>query len=91
MVSVVRYGIGAISAKIREEAEVNLKKLRPESVLKGSLLLAAFVSFVISVSLYFGAGAEIPKRLNGIYVGIWVPSILSLGSFILAGTKRPRD
>ncbi len=67
---------------------MNLKKLRPETVLKAALLLAAFVSFLISVILYFRAGDNVSKRLNGIYVGIWVPSILSLGAFILAGTKR---
>jgi hypothetical protein len=26
--------------------------------------------------------------LNGIYVGIWVPSILGLGAFMLAGRKN---
>jgi hypothetical protein len=27
-------------------------------------------------------------RLNGIYVGIWVPSILALGALILTGSRR---
>lgn len=67
---------------------MNLRKLRPETVLKIALLLAALVSFTISVTLYFQAGDDVLKRLNGIYVGIWVPSILSLGAFILSGTKR---
>ena len=67
---------------------MNFRKLRPETVLKIALLLAAFVSFAISVTLYFQAGDDVLKRLNGIYVGIWVPSILSLGAFILSGTKR---
>jgi len=42
------------------------------------LLLAAGISFVLSVSLWF-AGNE----LQGIFVGLWVPSILALGSIVL--------
>ena len=42
------------------------------------LLLAAGVSFVLSVSLWF-TGHE----LQGIFVGLWVPSILGLGSIVL--------
>ncbi len=40
---------------------------------------ASFVSFLLSVGLWF-AGHE----LQGIFVGIWVPSILSLGALLLA-------
>jgi hypothetical protein len=59
--------------------------MKPEKVLKGSLLLAAFASFVLSVTLYFSADAgDMEAKLNGIYVGIWVPSILALGAFVLA-------
>lgn len=54
-----------------------------EGVARGLVLLAAFLSFILSVSLWF-AGNE-PE---GIFVGIWVPSILSLGATILP--KRPR-
>ena len=42
------------------------------------LLLAAGISFVLSVSLWF-AGNE----LQGIFVGLWVPSILALGAIVL--------
>lgn len=42
-------------------------------------LLAAFLSFVMSVSLYFLSD----NKLDGIFVGIWVPSILSLGALLL--------
>jgi len=42
------------------------------------LFLAAAVSFVLSVSLWF-AGNE----LQGIFVGLWVPSILALGAIVL--------
>lgn len=42
-----------------------------------ALLLAAFVSFVFSVSLWFSG-----YRDEGVFVGIWVPSILALGIYI---------
>lgn len=41
------------------------------------ILAAAFISFVFSVSLYFFSDEK-----QGIFVGLWVPSILSLGAFI---------
>lgn len=48
------------------------------TIARGLILLAAFASFVLSVSLWF-AGDE----MEGIYVGIWVPSIISLGAFLM--------
>ena len=62
--------------------------MNPERILKGTFLLAAFASFVLSVTLYFQAGSDIESRLNGIFVGIWVPSILALGAFVIA-SRRP--
>lgn len=63
--------------------------MKPDLVLKITLLVAAFASFVLSVTLYFQAEeGDLSGRLNGIYVGIWVPSILALGAFILAGNRR---
>jgi hypothetical protein len=47
------------------------------------ILLAAAISFVLSVTLWFGG-----HELQGIFVGLWVPSILSLGSVVL-GRERP--
>lgn len=44
----------------------------------------------MSVSLYFAAGDDVLGRLNGIYVGIWVPSILSLATLILAGKSKEK-
>ena len=59
--------------------------MNPEKILKLSIMLAALASFVLSVSIYFSADdGDVGARLNGIYVGIWVPSILALGAFILA-------
>lgn len=64
--------------------------MTPERILKSTLLLAAFASFVLSIVVYFQAGDDTNARLNGIYIGIWVPSILALGSFILAHGKQPK-
>lgn len=47
------------------------------------LLLAALVSFVLSVSLWFSS-----HELQGIFVGLWVPSILALGSIVLPRGER---
>lgn len=40
-------------------------------------ITAAFLSFVLSVSIWF----FFENELQAIYVGIWVPSILSLGRY----------
>ena len=50
------------------------------------ILGAAFVSFLFSVSLWFGAfGNE--NRDAGIFVGLWVPSILALGLFFRTAVR----
>jgi hypothetical protein len=46
-------------------------------------VLAAGLSFLMSVYLYFTGSHE-----QGIFVGIWVPSILSAGALLLAGESR---
>lgn len=43
-----------------------------------AILIAAFAAFVLSVSLWFSGSRE-----EGIFVGIWVPSILSFGGVAL--------
>ena len=59
--------------------------LKPENILKSFVILAAFASFLFSVSLFFQSPeADVVGRLNGIYVGLWVPSILALGALLLA-------
>jgi hypothetical protein len=55
----------------------------PEVRAKLLVLLAAFISFVISVVLWFGG-----QRDQGIFVGLWVPSILSLGAVVLPRSER---
>ena len=46
-------------------------------------LAAAGFSFLLSVSLWFLGNKE-----QGIFVGLWVPSILALGALMLAGKGR---
>lgn len=60
--------------------------MTPKKILQATTLLAAGASLAMSVFLYFD-GEEITDRLNGIYVGVWVPSILALGTFLLAGQR----
>ena len=49
-------------------------------------LLAGFLSFLLSVWLYFGAD----ETTAGLFVGLWVPSILSLGILLhLPTADRP--
>ena len=58
-------------------------RLAPEVGARALILLAAFVSFVLSVVLWFGGDKQ-----QGIFVGLWVPSILSLGGIVLRRGER---
>jgi hypothetical protein len=55
----------------------------PEVGARLLVLFAALVSFVISVVLWFGGHHQ-----QGIFVGLWVPSILSLGAVVLPRSAR---
>ena len=59
----------------------------PKKILQATTLLAAAASLAMSVYLYF-SGDEVTDKLNGIYVGVWVPSILALGAFLVAGERE---
>lgn len=51
-----------------------------------SFLLAAALSFFLSIYLWFGGSKD-----QGLFVGIWVPSIISLGIYgrlIFGGPKQ---
>lgn len=58
---------------------VDKKRIR---IAKALFLSAAFLSFVLSVVLWFNGDRE-----QGIFVGIWVPSICSTGALLLAGGR----
>lgn len=60
------------------DAPRDAARARQLTIARGLILLAAFASFVLSVSLWF-SGSE----LEGVFVGIWVPSIISLGAFLM--------
>jgi len=56
----------------------------PQRQLGRTLFLAgAFISFALSVTLWFT-----DHRTEGIFVGIWVPSILALGAFWFLTLER---
>ncbi|MEO7271978.1 MAG: hypothetical protein ABI211_08225 [Vicinamibacterales bacterium] len=45
------------------------------------ILGAAFISFLFSVSLWFGVVGA-PDKDAGMFVGLWVPSILTTGLYV---------
>jgi hypothetical protein len=49
------------------------------------ILLAALLSFFLSVGLFF-----LDNKTYGIFVGLWVPSILSLGAVVLPPREKQR-
>jgi hypothetical protein len=46
---------------------------------KAIFFIAAMLSFLLSIYIYFVIG----DQQNGIYVGLWVPSILSAGTLLV--------
>jgi hypothetical protein len=54
------------------------------------VLAAAFISFLFSISLWFGFGIPVNKEA-GIFVGLWVPSILATGIFVQQAIRVRRD
>lgn len=58
-----------------------LMKRLPSSIkVKAPFLVAGFLSFLFSVWLYFVQD----EQMAGIFVGLWVPSIHSLGTLMVA-------
>lgn len=51
------------------------------------ILGAAFISFLFSIALWFGVFGPNQKDA-GIFVGLWVPSILALGLFFVLRSER---
>ena len=47
---------------------------------KAFILLASFLSMLFSIFLFYSGETE-----RGIFVGLWVPSILSAGALLFAG------
>jgi hypothetical protein len=61
-----------------------LKRLPPDIKIRLPFLVAGFMSFLFSVYLYFALGEE----NAGIFVGLWVPSIHSLGTLIITQARN---
>lgn len=54
------------------------------------ILAAACLSFLFSVSLWFGIGITASKE-SGLFVGLWVPSILSAGNYFRQAARAKRN
>lgn len=54
--------------------------MKKQRLAKLGFIFAAGVSFVFSVSLWFTGMKD-----EGVFVGLWVPSILSFGGLVLGG------
>ena len=61
------------------QKEFAVNKRRTGKIL---FMLAAAVSFVLSVSLWFAGDRE-----RGQFVGLWVPSILALGALMMSDSR----
>ena len=66
-----------------EQAGSEISPVPVVSKPKALFMAAAFLSFLMSVYLFFTGDHE-----RGIFVGIWVPSILSLGTLLLGSESR---
>nr|MBU6203505.1 hypothetical protein [Acidobacteriota bacterium] len=62
--------------------------MKPTQILQITTLLAAAGSLAMSVWLFFANDGSVDDKLNGIFVGTWVPSILALGAFLVASQRR---
>jgi len=59
---------------------MELKMLKNVQIPKIGILIASGLSFLVSTFLWFSGDKE-----AGLYVGIWVPSILAFGALMEAG------
>jgi hypothetical protein len=73
-----------LSFTSRSDAEP-VRRVTPVSRVRRArslILAAAGLSFVFSVLLWF-----LVDRQQGLFVGLWVPSILSFGALMLSGAE----
>jgi len=81
---VARFGCVHPFTRIRGYCQ----SMKPVTILRVTILVAAFASFVFSVWLYFANDSAVDDKLNGIFVGIWVPSILAFGLFLVQALPK---
>lgn len=67
---------------VAKESKSRLASLSPFHRTKLIFMTAAFISFVLSVFLWFFVDREM-----GLFVGLWVPAIHSLGTLVLVGER----
>jgi hypothetical protein len=73
-----------MSQAISGARERSIRSLSDFHRTKLVFLAAAFVSFLLSVTLWFFVDREV-----GLFVGLWVPAIHSLGALVLTGERTP--
>ena len=78
---------GAVNGQPRNAVDAGPRAVSPSRLRasKALFLAAAGVSFLLSVSLWFLGSKE-----QGLFVGLWVPSILSLGGLLLSNPGGAR-
>ena len=54
--------------------------MKRENLVKALIFLGAGISLVLSIYLWFNG-----QKDEGVFVGLWVPSILSSGALLLVG------
>ena len=74
----MKQGNEAVRQRSRASAIERQELVPGVSRPKALFMLAAGLSFLMSVYLFFAGDRE-----QGIFVGIWVPSILSAGALLL--------
>jgi hypothetical protein len=79
----------ALFLAIRQQVlAMQVEAARSEQILAASrrarllILTGAFLSFLFSIGLWFSG-----MRDEGLFVGLWVPSILALGSLVLPSNR----
>jgi hypothetical protein len=78
-VNVSDIGSASGPALTREDFRKQILQ-HPRMKAKALFLIASFVSLCLSVGLWFTGNED-----QGIFVGLWVPSILSAGALVLSG------
>jgi hypothetical protein len=68
-----------------EDFDVRVSAMRRQNLGSVLFMVAAGISFLFSVGLWFSGWRE-----EGLFVGIWVPSILAFGSLLLSGREGGR-
>lgn len=66
------------------EKPVRSIRLDLHTKVKLAFMAAAFVALCLSVGLWFTGSKE-----EGLFVGLWVPAIHSLGTLVLTGERVP--